>query len=721
MSTLDAMLKCPPSYPCVTTGLSMYKGPPCKLGYYCPAGTSAVDQYPCPEGTYSNSHYAISPYDCLLCPPSYACAPGSTQTSMVSCTPGHYCPRGTPTPTTYPCPAGTFRTAGGAKRLEDCVPCPHGKYCIKATVTPANCPEGYYCPLGTKSANQYPCRAGTYSPVGITGLKSQEECKQCDFGKYCIGNGQTTPTDCDAGYYNNFSKEAAQCLKCPAGYKCIAGTINPVACAIGEYSDEGATTCTTCEIGFYCPEPGISKADKNTLYQCYAGMYCNNGGVGLSIYPNLDTHGCNVGKYCPTGTTVEQLCPPGTYNPVRGRASVTDCLTTVAGYYTLAGASEYISTPCLPGYFCLAGSSSPTQYPCPPGTYRGLNAGAKPEECATCPAGFYCLTGTAIPKDCPMGFYCPLGTSKPESCPEGTYSDILKLFDSKSCTPCPAGKYCYQRNLTNPVNLCDPGFYCIQGSKRPEPQDSITGNLCPKGGYCQTGSTAPQPCPPGKYIVIEGASDVSQCVPCPPGYYCIGSNSPDPTGICDPGYYCGFGESERAPTGKQAQVGYFAPAGSQFQRKCPRGTYTNQVGRSTCDECDPGYKCTDVGMDHKDTCPTGYYCPSLSWFVERTLSYDKLACPIGTYNTLTGRASINDCMPCPGGEFCDVPGMSASGGQCDAGYFCLTSSPYQKPPIDDTSGKFGICPEGKFCTIGTGIPQNCPIGKYSSMTLMLLL
>eukprot|EP01022_Parablepharisma_sp_SALTPOND_P011564 TRINITY_DN1484_c0_g1_i1.p1 TRINITY_DN1484_c0_g1~~TRINITY_DN1484_c0_g1_i1.p1 ORF type:complete len:805 (+),score=10.50 TRINITY_DN1484_c0_g1_i1:2730-5144(+) len=714
MSSVEAMLKCPQSYPCTVTGLSMYKGPPCALGYYCPAGTSSPTQFACPAGTYSNSHYAVSEYDCLPCPRGYACDSKSTQETLQPCDPGHYCPRGTPTTTTYPCPAGTYRLETKARRLEDCLPCPHGNYCPAGTSVLPDCPEGYYCPLGTKYDKQYPCRAGTYGPVGVTNLKSQQDCLQCGFGKYCTGNGQTAGTDCPDGYYNNFSMEASECLKCPAGYKCVTGTINPVPCPVGEYSDTGAKECTKCEIGFYCPEPGISKADKLSSYKCYAGMYCNEGGYGLAVYPNLDDHGCNVGKYCPEGTTTEVPCPAGTYNPVYGRSSVTECLTTVPGYYTEEGASEYLSTPCLPGHFCLAGSPTSTQYACPPGTYRKLNAGAKPEECVTCPAGYYCLTATEDPLDCPQGFYCPLGTSKPEPCPEGTYSTSLNLFDSRSCSPCPAGKFCYQRNLTNPVNKCDPGFYCIQGSKRPEPQDRITGNLCPKGGYCPEGASEPQPCPAGKYMVIEGASAASQCVRCPPGHYCTGSNSPEPTGKCDPGYYCGFEESERAPVGKQAQPGYYAPTGSQFELKCPRGTFTTQAGRSVCDECDPGYKCTEVGMSIKDPCPVGYYCPSLSWFVTNGESYDKLPCPIGTFNAADRRASINDCTPCPAGEYCSLPGQDSSDGQCDAGFYCLTSSPYKRPPVDDASGRYGACPPGKFCPQGTSVPQNCPLGTYSS-------
>ena len=682
-------------------------------------GTINPTDNPCPAGTYSGSYYATTPYDCLPCPRGYGCVAHSTPQSIVAalCQAGYYCPRGSKTITEVPCPAGTYRSTTKGKKIEDCYPCPNGKFCVSASISTATCPAGYYCPLGTKSANQYPCRAGTFS--SSTGLESQDGCSQCGLGNYCPGAG-TAVVPCQTGYYNNVTMEAPLCYKCPAGYYCQGtGVINPVACAIGFYSDEGASACTNCEIGYYCPEVGISKANKLALYVCPAGMYCNDLAThGLSIYPNLDDHGCIVGNYCPAGTIAPVPCPSGTYNPVRGRGSVSDCLTTVQGYYTISGASSYISTPCSPGYFCLAGSNTPTQFACPAGTYRHLSQGASPTECVPCPSGYYCLTATSNPINCPMGFYCPIGTSKPESCPEGTYSNILNLYDSKACLACPAGKYCYVRNLTNPTNLCDAGFYCMQGSRRPEPKDSITGNSCPIGGYCPQGCSAPQNCPAGYLMLISGAKAQSQCTLCPLGYYCAGSNSPLPTGLCAPGYFCSLGTTTANPAAGISPIGSYAPVGSAYSLKCPRGTYGNTQGIDSCYECDPGYTCTDVGMSVKISCPSGFYCQSLTTFNSLGQSYDKLPCPIGKYNALTGRASANDCLLCPGGQYCDVLGMSASTGPCDAGFFCKTGSPYKRPPTTEASGMYGPCPVGNYCPQGSTVPTPCPIGTYSSIILL---
>ena len=41
-------------------------------------------------------------------------------------------------------------------------------------------------------------------------------------------------------------------------------------------------------------------------------------------------------------------------------------------------------------------------------------------------------------------------------------------------------------------------------------------------------------------------------------------------------------------------------------------------------------------MTTPDTCPAGYYCPSYDTFDEAGDFYEKLKCPVGTYNPSTG-------------------------------------------------------------------------------------
>ena len=58
--------------------------------------------------------------------------------------------------------------------------------------TPYPCPIGYFCPNGTEYSTQFGCPAGTYNPY--TMLEKEEDCTQCDAGKYCSGTGKSTVT-----------------------------------------------------------------------------------------------------------------------------------------------------------------------------------------------------------------------------------------------------------------------------------------------------------------------------------------------------------------------------------------------------------------------------------------------------------------------------------------------------------------------------------------------
>jgi len=96
--------------------------------------------------------------------------------------------------------------------------------------------------------------------------------------------------------------------------------------------------------------------------------------------------------------------------------------------------------------------------------------------------------------ECPVGHYCPEGTTEPVKCPTGTYSTNVRLTASSECTPCPAGEYCGQLNMTSTSGQCDAGYYCPNGSS------SATEIDCPAGHYCGNGTGTPDPCPKGRLI-----------------------------------------------------------------------------------------------------------------------------------------------------------------------------------------------------------------------------
>ena len=58
---------------------------------------------------------------------------------------------------------------------------------------------GYYCPYGT-GENLQMCPAGTYNPV--EGLASEDQCTQCNGGRYCQYPGLSAVSgNCAAGYF----------------------------------------------------------------------------------------------------------------------------------------------------------------------------------------------------------------------------------------------------------------------------------------------------------------------------------------------------------------------------------------------------------------------------------------------------------------------------------------------------------------------------------------
>lgn len=120
------------------------------------------------------------------------------------------------------------------------------------------------------------------------------------------------------------------------------------------------------------------------------------------------------------------------------------------------------------------------------------------------------------------------------SCPRGTYSDQEGLYEVGQCLPCSAGYYCDEEHLDAPTAECYPGYFCVYGVDRAQPDGnndtcpassnaSCTyydahqtgyGGVCPVGHYCPRGTTLPIPCLNGTYAASEG---LAECVTCEAG------------------------------------------------------------------------------------------------------------------------------------------------------------------------------------------------------------
>ena len=91
-----------------------------------------------------------------------------------------------------------------------------------------------------------------------------------------------------------------------------------------------------------------------------------------------------------------------------------------------------------------------------------------------------------------------------------------------------------------------------------------------------------------------------------------------------------------------------------------------------------------------------------------------MPCPIGTYNALTARTTLTDCLACPAGKACERLGLSDTSTlpDCAAGYFCKSGAISRYP--DQNGSTSGPCPVGHYCEVGTTDPEPCPAGTWSN-------
>ena len=134
------------------------------------------------------------------------------------------------------------------------------------------------------------CPAKTYSSLGLG------SCAECPAGFKCSRAGLTEPEDCEKGYYNNGTGQAA-CSKCEAGRECLNAK-ESIPCQAGYYSREGESNCTKCSPGMY------SLSSASFCIQCPDGNECIDGSLPVN---------CSEGHFSGRGDTDCKLCPIGAY------------------------------------------------------------------------------------------------------------------------------------------------------------------------------------------------------------------------------------------------------------------------------------------------------------------------------------------------------------------------------------------------------------------------
>lgn len=402
----------------------------CPRGYYCV--TAVSKPLPCPPGTYGNATGLTKVQECTACDAGYYCDGYALTAPRGLCEKGFYCISGSNTST----PVNVIRLDS-----------------LNISDIGSICPRGSYCPQG--AIRPVPCPSGTFNTR--IGADSLVDCTSCSPGYYCEGVGNVKPTGfCLDGYYCTGNASLPTQFETQPGYISSAGASNQTACSPGTYNMQlRQTTCTRCPEGFFCPISGLATY---IPYPCTAGHYCPPG--------TIDPVKCPAGTFSNAigNVNVSQctLCTPGYYCQSSGLTSETgEC---DAGYYCTIGSSSRIQPvvtssggPCPTGTYCLKGSSQPSL--CPRGTYMSstLNTGNRVYQgtnffCDLCPNGKACdgIGLSAFSSVVSAGYWSVLGA--PTATPACIHQNCTAMYGI-----CPTGSAC-PANSTLPT-ICQPGTF----------------------------------------------------------------------------------------------------------------------------------------------------------------------------------------------------------------------------------------------------------------------
>jgi hypothetical protein len=277
-----------------------------------------------------------------------------------------------------------------------------------------DCPVGYYCPVNTEYATEYPCPAGKYGadnsytdspdrrPESFFGykalgknLESDADCAACPAGHYCYESYDSDPIPCPRGTYctgdctassyedsQDISGDDTGCSPCDEGSYCpFEGMFEPLACGYGYYSPLGAQECTLCALGSRCDVAGDQSDILNSPGMTetnYLDSTYQEGGYETTLPDSTyiqSTVDCPLGYYCPPGSFgTDQVntnaipCPIGTYGATLNLKALSECtdvnsvdtgddLTNgqLGGHYADQPGTTidmYNEQYCSPGYAC---------------------------------------------------------------------------------------------------------------------------------------------------------------------------------------------------------------------------------------------------------------------------------------------------------------------------------------------------------------------------------
>ena len=158
---------------------------------------------------------------------------------------------------------------------------------------------------------------------------------------------------------------------------------------------------------------------------------------------------------------------------------------------------------------------------------------------------------------------------------------------------------------------------------------------CPAGAYCpQRGMTEPLFCPTGTYLNSTGSKRISDCEKCPAGTFseARGATSNSSCKSC----------RNTFPTRPNSLPGSISEQACTSDSSCNTTDYVSADG--TCSSCPPGHFCDGSS---KTECGLGDWC----------LNGKRHKCPKGTANAKTKQNSSSACIQCEAGEYNSLEGQ----------------------------------------------------------------
>jgi len=459
------------------------------VGDQCPSTRTQVGCSSCPAGKYKDTAGSGACINCVA--GKYSTVTGATTaTACINCEAGKYqhvsgqgfC---------YTCNQGTASSAGSTS----CPSCTAGKFAMSLGMSVCtNCPAGTASTAVAATSNLQctNCAAGKYALAGAS------DCTCCSPGQFQNAVATSTCKPCAINTYSSTSC-ATGCPACSTGKAtATTGASSSAACvsncALGQYG----SSCTNCPAGKFSNTAGI--VSETECVSCALGKYSN---AGASVCPD-----CPAGQLTTTtGMSSCQRCDFGAWSSVVAATSFGVCQSCANGKYTASTASSSISA-------CID---------CPAGQYAWQTTGSS-SICVNCPVGSTSPSGSYLVGSCgcAAGFagtgstctQCGVGTYKGGigdgvcvNCASGKYSSSAGATSEATCLVCPANSNSLSSSSSVTACTCNAGW------------EGPNGGTCILSGQCNKGYTGPNggPCVPCNAGTFKSVIGTSACSLCPAG------------------------------------------------------------------------------------------------------------------------------------------------------------------------------------------------------------